>query len=495
MLIDTSQNGNYFTASYADKDGSVKLKTFDIRETNGIGCYDYEVCDENDPEVEPVLRHFKNDLRIKKIPAKKFDFDEKREFLLKQIPEEDRNLIFSKYNPEVFMVDIEIDIGEEGDVFPSPQLAEFPIDSIQITNEKLHTLSLTKHLKAEQSDEMIASIKANINSHYKEIGIDSFLKGKELEYSHIVFDTEKELVDFFWKLVNEKLHCVGFWNGNRFDVPYLWNRCPKIGVDISKGSPTGEISEFNFWPKHRYVFDYMVLIQDWAWDLEDRTQFGLNHISQQLIGAGKYAYEGSYKDLYHGDIIEYLTYGAIDTIAMQLIHLKRKYTQSQNAMIYYCKASIFDNSQVTALIHALVWDELYSQNKINAYPHVKQVKEKYPGGYVKTPPRKFAMFLVLNDFSALYPRVMQSFNFSFENLVDHVKTEIEKKEYLEKGYVVSVNGNVYKNDKDYSLKILETKLLGERYQYKDLQQEVYLEVMQAFETEMTKRGLKIPKHN
>lgn len=492
MLIDTSQYGNLLTVSYSDESGEIKLHQFDIRETNGIGCYDYEICHDSDPDAEPILKHYKDDLTIKKVHAKKFDFDEKREFLLTQIPEDIKNKIFSKYEPTMYMVDIEIDIGENGDVFPKPELAEFPIDSIQITSPDLRTLTLTKHSKALQDFDQFDKVKYLINDHYSDIDLSKFTDGGELEYSHIVFDNEKELLEFFWDLINEKLHSVAFWNGDGFDVPYLWNRCPKVGVDMSKGSPTGEISEFNCWPKHRHVFDYMVLVSKWGLDIPDTSNLKLENIANQVIGVGKLKYEGSYKDLYNGDIIDYLGYGAIDTISMQLIHLMRSYTKSRNALVYYCKSSIFDPDQTTALVHALIWDELYAENKINALPYFKEAKQSYPGGYVKDPVRKFAMFPVCEDFSALYPRVMQSFNFSFENLVDKINSEEEKKTYLENGYVVSVNGNVYKNDKDYTLRKLETKLLNERYQYKGLQQEVFLDVMKNMEDEFHKRGIKIP---
>lgn len=493
MLIDTSQDKNILTVSYSDESGEIKLHKFDIQATNGIGCYDYEICEEEDPNKEPVLRHFKDNLPIKKVPAWKFDFDEKREFLLKQIDPELSKQIFSMHAPKMYMCDIEIDIGD-GDVFPDPHKADFMIDSIQICSPDLKVLTLTRHLKAKQDPTQIKLVKNMINDHYSEIpALREFIED-EIEYQQIVFDTEKELVQFFWKLVNEKLHSISFWNGNKFDVPYLWNRCPKIGVDIAAGSPTGEISQFNFWPKHRYVFDYMELVAKWGWDIPDLSSTSLDHISTQVLGAGKFKYDGNYPALYNGPIEDYLTYGGIDVIAMQLIHMKKNYTKSKTALVFYCRGSIFDSGQVTALVHAVIWDELYANGLINAMPYVKQPKKKYPGGYVKTPARKYAMFPVCEDFSALYPRLMQSYNLSFENLIGSIKNEAERQMYTEQGYIVSINGNIYKNDQDYTLRKVENKLLDERYAYKGLQQEVFLNIMPDIENEFKRRGLKIPKY-
>ena len=161
MLIDHSQEGNILTVSYSDESGEIKLHKFDIQATNGIGCYDYEICDEEDPDKEPILRHFRDNLSIKKIPARKFDFDERREFLLKQVPEELSKSIFSIHAPTMYMVDIEIDTGD-GDVFPDPHQAEFKIDSIQICSPDLKILTLTRHLKAKQDPMQIRLVEKMI---------------------------------------------------------------------------------------------------------------------------------------------------------------------------------------------------------------------------------------------------------------------------------------------------------------------------------------------
>ena len=490
MLIDTSQKQNILVVSYADESGSIAIEEFDIRSINGIGPYDYEICDESDADVEPVLRHFKNNLPIRKKPHWKLDFDELREFITTVIPKETSDKIFKFKVPDMYMVDIEIDI-LDGEIFPDPHKAEYPIDSIQITSPDLRTVTLTCNKRCFQDNDQIQHIENLINEHYAHVDY-VWEKCDRLLYSHIVFDTEKEMLEFFWKTVNEKLHSVSFWNGERFDVPYLWNRCPKLGVDIGMGSPTGEISDFQHWPKHRYVFDYMQIVSKWAFDLAPMLSVGLDYITNKIYGVGKVQYTGSYKDLFNGDINHFMLYGAVDTINMQLIHLKKKYTVAKDALVFYTKTSLFDANKVTAQVHALIWDELYAKGQINAEPFVKKEKTHYEGGYVKTPTRKFAMFPVCEDFSALYPRIMQSHNMSFENHIGKIRSPEHGSELEAKGYYVSVNGNYYDNDKDYTLRIVETKLLKERYDYKELQMQAYLKALPPIEEEMKKRGMAIP---
>jgi DNA polymerase elongation subunit (family B) len=489
MLVDLSQKGNNLTVSYTNETGSIDLHTFDINATNGYGVFDHVICDESDPDKEPNLRHYKDNLPIKKVPSWRLDFDEMRQFLLTQTPEDIREKMYAFNVLDMFMADIEIDI-EDGEVFPDPQKAAYPIDSIQITSPELKTVILSTNSRVEQDRKQMKKIEKQINDHYKDIPAVWELVD-HLDYAHIKFDTEVELLEYWWKMVLEKLHSVAFWNGEFFDVPYLNNRCDKLGVDMGLGSPTGEVSHMQNWPKHRYVFDYMQIVQKWAHDIFPLPSVGLDAVTNRIFDIGKVQYEGSYVDLYNGPIDTFMVYGAVDTINMQLIHKVKNYTAAKDSLVYYTKTSLVDSTMLTAQIHALCWDELWADGKINAIPFEKQVKKHYKGAYVKEPLRKFAMFPVGVDFSALYPRIMQSFNMSFENYVGKVKDDAHKKQLESEGYYVSVNNNYYKNDKDYTLRKIENKLLDERYAYKDLMMNMYLKAMGPIEKELKRRNLTV----
>lgn len=489
MLVDLSQKGNNLTVSYTNESGSIDLHTFDIAATNGYGVFDHIICDENDPDKEPNLRHFKDDLPIKRVPSWRLDFDEMRQFLLTQIPDETREKLYAYNTLDMYMADIEIDI-EDGEVFPDAEKAEYPIDSIQITSPQLKTVILTTNSRVEQDRKQMKKIEDAINNHYKDVP-EVWQMVDHLDYAHIKFDTEKEMLEYFWKMVLEKLHCISFWNGEFFDVPYLNNRCPKLGVDMGLGSPTHETSHMQSWPKHRYVFDYMQTVQKWAHDIFPLQSVGLDHVTNKIFDIGKVQYEGSYVDLYNGPINKFMVYGAVDTINMQLIHKRKKYTAAKDSLVFYTKTSLVDSTMLTAQIHALCWDELWADGKINAVPFEKQLKTKFKGAYVKEPIRKFAMFPVGVDFSALYPRIMQSFNMSFENYIGKIKDKEHGIELTKQGYYVSVNGNYYKNDKAYTLKKIEDKMLDERYAYKALMMNMYLQAMSPIEKELKRRELTI----
>jgi DNA polymerase elongation subunit (family B) len=192
------------------------------------------------------------------MPTKKFDVEELREFLTKLIPEEDRAELFAFRSPNAYMCDIELDLSNlEDEIFPDPYIAAFPICTIQLTAPNLSTLTLTtdKHrYNPEESDSYVADL---INDYFKDCKPVHNITDR-IQFKTICFDSEADMLRFFMSKVFERLHFIFFWNGDKFDVPYISNRLAKHNIDMSLYSPTGQIShrqgvEIPWWPKHRFI--------------------------------------------------------------------------------------------------------------------------------------------------------------------------------------------------------------------------------------------------
>jgi len=164
---------------------------------------------------------------------------------------------------------------------------------------------------------------------------------------------------------------------------------------------------------------------------------------------------------------------------------------SLEATAFYCKIPIKDTWKKTAMTHALIWDDLYENNLINAEPFEKKEKTSYGGGYVKKPSDKFVSYPVASDYSALYPRIWVSHGMSFESFVKKAESKEEAKKYFDQGYYVSVLGNIYKNDAVYTGKRVEQKLLDERGIYKKMFRDLKSKYLHNVEEEMQKRNLKL----
>lgn len=511
MIIEKRQKyGGILDISYVDENLNVVKESFlfskYIKEKK---LYKYTICDEDDPDKEPLLRHYENGEPVKKVPSNTFDYDEERQFMREILPQNIRDKLSVFRMPKMYSCDIEIDIGDD-DMFPDPYEVRRPVDSIQITTPDLDTVILTindrcfSHKKRgkdyQKYLEQKGDVEKRINEFYKNTSC-VWNRTKKLNYQHIKFDSEEKLLEYWWHLVNTRLFYVSFWNGENFDCPYLYNRSKKLGVDVCKGCPDYKVSarqnrsfresdymnryevkDMNakkdgseevltkpyFWPKHRIVIDYLTLTKQYGYELRPMISYKLDKVAEKVLGIGKVSYDGTFKDLFNGPINRYLMYSVVDAVAMQLIALEKDYAGGVSSLASYCDIPFNDAQKTTTFVNALIWNELYSKGFINGKVFKKAIKEPYGGGFVKEPVRKFVMWPVCVDFSALYPQIMRSFNISFENYICTCEIH-EVLGYIKKGYVVTPDLRVFKNDKDYTLRNIETCLLKERYDYKGMQ--------------------------
>ncbi len=491
MIIDISQDKQSVIVSYVNESGSISLKRFNVNDICG-GFYIYEPCSPEDPEKVPHLKGYMKDEPVKRVPAKQFNDISLRDFLTNIIPKADQDELFVFRVPTVYTTDIEIDLAsDDAEAFPKPELALFPICTIQITAPNLNTIILTKdrhRIKDQNAEEL--QVQAKILDHFKNVDA---CKGKEMRIKYIVFDSERELLLYWFKVILESIHFTVWYNSWNFDLPYIENRCKKLGIDPSIGSPTGEYKKNKMYPKHRYTQDFMDLVVKYGWDLKLSSRT-LHNVGMRVTNgaAGKVKYEGSFKEMYIGDYTFFQFYGAVDTILLQLAMQSRaSYLNTVLTQAYFAKIGAYDAWATTKISAAVIFDDLYEDGYINAYPHIRSGKEAYEGGYVKAPIRKFASLPVCFDFASLYPNLYRSTNISFENFHCVAKSAEDAAAWSKKGYFVSVSGNVYRNDRDYTLRKVQSKLMTKRKGYKALEFDIFQNIETAIENEMKLRGLDV----
>lgn len=484
MIIDITQTNDSVIVSYVAEDGSITLKQFNVFDIVG-GFYEYAVCGENDPEKIEGLRGYMDNEPVRRKESFRFNTTTLREFLTQKIPEADQKEIFAFRLPTMYACDIEIDLAsDEAEIFPDPQQALFEICTIQITAPNYNTIVLTKDKdRVKPGDEVI--IQDKLKEHFK----DSIVKDKDLRFAFVLFENEKELLEYWFKILNESIHSTIWWNSWNFDLPYIENRCKKHGIDMKAGSPTGEYKQQKMYPKHRLTVDYFDATKKYGWELYPINSWALGNVAKKLFGVTKVPFEGSFKEMYLGDYRDFNFYGAVDTILLQMIHTDRGYYTTILSLGYFGKIGAYDAWATTKVSEAVIFDSLYLDNLINPYPFEKKVKTKFEGGYVKAPVRKFASYPVCYDFASLYPNIYRSTNVSFENFIKLAKTKEEAMQARAAGHFVSVDGNIYKNDKDYTMRRVQTELYEKRKAYKALTFDLYQEVETEIAAEMKKRNL------
>ena len=149
-----------------------------------------------------------------------------------------------------------------------------------------------------------------------------------------------------------------------------------------------------------------------------------------------------------------------------------------------------------ALTTASVFREFYLDNKhvVWDWDAVSRVKQEYEGAFCGCVPGRYE-FNVCCDFASLYPSQVQTCNFSFENQVvnmvgpDSLGRYVKapwSKEQLEEfkkdpNYFVSIMGNVYKNDTDYTFKKMQRRFKKNRDAYKYLGWKIDAELITGLE--------------
>jgi DNA polymerase elongation subunit (family B) len=322
------------------------------------------------------------------------------------------------------------------------------------------------------------------------------------------FDTEKQMLEAWLSTVVKFGAVLSGWNIDGFDNMYICNRCKQLGIPMELGSITGQISTMTGMPKHTIFVDYMAMIEKYDRRIQNRESSRLDYISFRLLGKGKLSYRGSLKDLEENDVPGFLAYNAIDSILVQLIHRNLNLMATLYGFSHVCYIPLAKANSQVAQTEALIsldtlnWldtegidmppkpDDGYYH--VAAYDERKPPRRKYDGGHVKEPHKHVASWNACIDYSGLYPSCQRSLNMSVENYIGPLSrfTPAQQRAILnDKNYLVSVNKNVYKNDRAYAYKRIQIFLRAKR-DYHKARMNKHLALMQPFiEKALHERGV------
>lgn len=204
-----------------------------------------------------------------------------------------RELFRNKNNlkPRIFYLDIETRVGTVVQGFPSPDKALEPVSLIQFLDNKTQIV----HIIGDR-EFYFAEWYLKQQDH----------RGKEVVYHKC--SNEVEMFNKYFDFLEELKPAVVYaWNGEGFDFPYLFNRCKRINLDVSKfcpfwrvfGEGTGESKGYVQGRAQmfadKYAFDLIVggcfyidikrLYQKLV--VDPRTSYSLNNIAQVEVNARK----------------------------------------------------------------------------------------------------------------------------------------------------------------------------------------------------------------
>ena len=487
MILDYEydQRNKKFTISYINPKGTKSFYEFNInRFKSYYPCPTGKFQDWDGTKV---------DVRYTDRPSK-FDIMEFVEDLPENIKEElfDENCI-----PKVYTWDIETEF--DPNEKPDPASAKFPITAISCVSPEMKVMVLgTKPLDNTTIDNISKYIKDYCN------GILLCQESKIVpEFIYKKFDSEHDMLQWFVKNVVAKVPILAGWNSDGFDQQYITSRIKNYYEDISLYSmscrgrmgmkkivntfhPNDDIRIPS--PRHTLMVDMMDIINTYDMTiLPIKESMSLDWISDQSLGVKKIKYDGDLNELYANDPERFFFYNAIDSVLVQLIH---KRFRTLNLIFNYANVTHLPIDKCFGKIgpaEALFFQNFHNKGyHIVYYPDRHVERGELPGAYVKEPIAGQYQWACCFDFASLYPTQVMTCNLSVENFVTPPRssgwTEDELNIYKsDPNYFVSINGNVYKNDKDYAFREIQIFLKKNRNTTKYLAKEMDAQVMSVIE--------------
>jgi len=419
------------------------------------------------------------------------------EFMYEMEPEINK-LLHAQYFPKLYVYDIETEIS---DVFPDPQQALQKITSISLVGPDMSCIVYGLHKLNEEQIGLFRKryldwIEENeFASNFKK----SKLNNKEPKVLYQYFETEEEILKHFFTKILPHIPALAGWNSYNFDYQYMWNRIVRLFGRgeaynmVRKASPTGELGKITWVeqngtkhhipsPLHIANLDYMEIVKQYDYILRPYESYSLDWVGNAAVKAHKIKYEGTLQDLYERDPEWYYFYNAVDSLIVNLIDKKLKSLESPCAVSSVTLVPLLAAMGQVALGTANVFEEFYNKGKrvVWDYDAIERTKIAYEGAFCGCVPGRYE-YTVCFDFASLYPRQVRSCNLSFENflynkvgpdsfgrytIMPWSEKELEEKR-KDPNYFVTIMGNVYKNDKDYAFKNIQSNLqvLRDKYKY------------------------------
>lgn len=446
MILDIEHIFDNIHISYFDKNGSVQLKHYKLKDYPN-----WTTCSTHDKDKSDKLTNW-DGKPVKIVKEKRLNKWSLLEFV-HNLPKEDKAEIEALYFPKIQSLDIETEVI---DGFPNPEIAKERITAMAISTENNATLVLGwKPLSKEQQ--------SLIFDQHKE-----YLKAfGDWNFKYICFDNEYDMIKFFVYNLLPKFSLVTGWNVVEFDWKYIFNRCRILGIEVSLASPTRGLTRDNF-PLHIGLLDYMLLYKRWDRSVQIKESNKLDWVSNAVLGVTKLHYNGTLQDLYEYNYEKYILYNAVDSALVILLHRKLKTLNNILSVSALCNVPVNKSSSPVALTESLLWKGFYDRGKVIANKRIEVEKTEYEGAYVKEPMPGMYRAVACFDFASLYPSIMRQFNISPESFIKKTTSPQVLENYKnDKNFIVAVTGAIYDKKEESVLKEILDDLYSKRRLYKD----------------------------
>lgn len=414
-------------------------------------------------------------------PIKKAKSDSKwltrtriEEIILEKLTQDELETIYNFDNlPSKSYLDIEIDLIR--DEFPDPSKAEMPVSLISFCNEEgvSYVLSIMKSdqhpegLKESDISKMEAEISEyfrNTNPHDER---DRKLLDQDFKIRHKFFETEDELLSFYFHKIAPRQSFITGWNVIDFDWQYLMNRAKKRGIDPLANMPTK--STFNRSlkiPVHLGILDYMYLFQDPAYKPYQVVEnYTLDYISNRALNVSKLKHPYGNMREFQQDVYMFTKYNIIDNILVKLLEDKFGLLEVAFSLANIAQVEVNKIHSPVHVTEVLMCREFLKMDRRmlkKPWSNSEPEDVKYEGAYVMPPVPGYYEYISCYDFKSMYPNLQMQFNISPDSYLG--KKGMIKTDGTE---ISTKNGTFFSGKKDSVARTILNRLYNARIEAQD----------------------------
>lgn len=302
--------------------------------------------------------------------------------------------------PEIRRIAFDIEVEAGKDTMPDPSVADQRVTAISFHSDDLQKVFVLK--RDMQLGEDITNVE-----------------------DLVWFDSEKEMLEKAFDIIESYPICLTF-NGDQFDMPYLYNRAIQLGIVnipfkmLSKNATLSMGIHLDMYTifKNRSLKIYAFKSKY----VED----GLDSVSKALLGEGKLEYEGNLQEIPLYTLAHYcyndsrLTYNLSAYNNNLVMNLMVIISRISNLSIDECS-----RYAISAWIKSLLY-YTHRQNqelvpKSEDFPKIEastqsSTDKKYEGAIVLEPTAGIHFDVKVMDFASLYPSIIKVKNVSYETV-------------------------------------------------------------------------------
>ena len=367
--------------------------------------------------------------------------------------------------PKKTYLDIEIKL--INDSFPDPEGARMPVGLISFCNEDnvtyiLSILNDDDHPNGLTQEE-ISRMEVEVNDYFRKIiplkPEDARLFQQEFKIKYKYFNSEEELMSFYFHNIVPKLSFVTGWNVTEFDWKYLMNRARNLKLDSMQNMPSRSHVSKNKIPSHLGVLDYMQVFEKLK-PYKVVENYKLDHIAGLVLGANKLKHKYSTFFDFQKDTYLFTLYNVIDVVLVKLIEDKLSLLDVAYSIANVAQVEVNKVFSPVYIAEILMCREFLNKNlKMMKLPWGEGTPEDatYEGAYVMKPNPDYYNYVSCYDFSSMYPNIQIQFNISPDTYLgkkDRVK--------IKGGEIFTKNDTVFSSANDSVARTILTRLYDER---------------------------------